>query len=293
MEVIADKRYLETHGFISKLLRILIVPLLNNLPAKIVQMIMRLSSHDARIVLEQKGSTHALEVMYTRYHRSLFSQGVLRGFADLFWHHIVSQPKALRNRLKIVEENLEIEIKKLLNSTLTKEEIRILTVGGGSARAIFQTLQKVNTERADTPIKVINIDKDEKAIEFGRTMAEKSLLHPKFEWINSDAQSILYFIEKDSIHIVEMVGLLDYFSEEKGVEVISQIHKVLKPGGLFIVANVYPNSETSFVTKTGWPHMYYRRPADVERILHKAKFSAEPLIIFEPLKVHLIALVRK
>ena len=137
--IIADDKNLENHSLLTKFIRIFTVPLLNNLPASLIQKVMKLSSHDARKVLESVGSTHALEVMYTRYHRSLFHRGFLNGIADLFWHHGVSQPKALRNRLKIVEEKIEEEIlRSCLGCKLTQVNFYNLTAEFSRGNSIFK-----------------------------------------------------------------------------------------------------------------------------------------------------------
>ena len=268
------------------------MPLLNNLPTSFIQKLMKKSSHDARKVLETVGSTHALEVMYTRYHRSLFDRGFLNGLSDLFWHHAISQPKALRNRLKIVEEKLEEEILRLINDG---SNINILTVGGGSSRALIHCIDRLYKKNIfyGRKVKIINVDKDKRAIELGKELAQRFDLSHIFEWINDDARNLKSLIKPETIDVVEMVGLLDYFSEERGIEVIGQIFNLLRKKGVFIVANIYPNSEMIFVSKTGWPKMYYRTPKDLVSILSKAGFTEEPIVIFEPLRVHIIQVVRK
>ena len=90
-----------------------------------------------------------------------------------------------------------------------------------------------------------------------------------------------------------MVGLLDYFSDENGTELIRSVYASLKPGGVFVVANVHPNEEMPFVTNLGWPFMYYRKPDDLKRLLALGGFSCEPILIPEPLKVHVVAKVIK
>ena len=229
--------------------------------------------------------------MYGRYSLSLFSRGSFQAFADLFWHHCVSQPKALRNRLKIVESNLEKEILRLANN---QGNITILTIGGGSSRGIVQCLNRFQKNNLNCEIKVINIDKSQRAIDLSKEIAENFNLHESFEWIRDDARNIKFLVSKNSVDIVEMVGLLDYFSDEKGVEVVKQIYNVLKQKGLFIVGNVYPNVEMSFIRRSGWPEMYYRMPEDLSRILINSGFSEnKEEIIYEPLKSHIIALIRK
>jgi len=61
------------------------------------------TSKDGKTVVKTGGSVRALGVMCTRYEHKLFSRGILQGMAELFWHHFLFQPKAIRNRLKIVE----------------------------------------------------------------------------------------------------------------------------------------------------------------------------------------------
>ena len=292
--VVADHKNLETHSLITRFVRIFSVPLLNNLPSSIIKKLMKASSHDAATVVDHVGSTYALEVMYTRYHRGLLSRGIFQGFADLFWHHCVSQPKAVRNRLKIVEKNLRSEILKIVAENKKQENIVILTIGGGSARGVIQSISELAKKNLGHRIEVINVDKSRKAIEVSKKIAREFNLYNHFKWINKKAQEIKFLVPKNSVDIVEMVGLLDYFSDKKGIEVMKQIYSVLKKRGLFITGNIYPNPEVSFINKMGWPNMYYRTPDDLSKILELSGFSSKNVqIILEPLKSHIIVTARK
>src|SRR3989344_4750596 len=164
IEVLSGNKF-ETHNFLIKIIRAFFVPLINNVR-----------------------SAHALEVMYSRHQRRLFSRGIVQGIADFFWHHVISQLKAIRNRLKIVEDNIEKELADSINSG--KEEIQILTVGGGSCRAIIHTVSRLKDKYPKTKIKVTNIDKDPKAIELGAKIAEAFDVGSSFNWINDDAPNI-------------------------------------------------------------------------------------------------------
>ena len=154
--IIADYKSLEGHSLFVKFVRVFTVPILNNLPEDFLRRFMKTSSNDAEVVLDNLGSARALEVMYGRYRRNIFSRGAVQGFADLFWHHFVSQPKGVRNRLKIVENNLEKEISRILNEK-TEKEINIVTIGGGSARGIAEVLNKYSDELKDWKILVVNL----------------------------------------------------------------------------------------------------------------------------------------
>ena len=288
---IDNGKHLEKRGFINSIIRFLTLPILNLIPEKALRKTAKASSKDASNILEKVGTTHALEVMYTRHHRKLFSRGILQGIADWYWHHVISQLKAIRNRLKIVEYNLETEIKNRIEAE--QEDIEILTVGGGSSRAIIQTISRFIKEYQETKIIVTNLDKDPTVVELGKKIAESFGVSGSFKWIIDTASKIDLHVAENSVDIVEMVGLMDYFDNEKSISVCKKIYKTLKNGGLFIVANIYPNSEKKFVEKVGWPKMHYKTPDDFINILKEAGFKNEPNLIFEPLRVHIIGLVKK
>jgi len=291
--VIASDKNLEKHNFIVKFVRIFSVPVLNSLPDSFLQRFAKTSSHDAEIVLDNVGSARALEVMYSRYRRNIFSRGIIQGIADLFWHHFFSQPKSVRNRLKIVENNLDKEILHLINNKKAKK-INIVTIGGGSARGIVEVLNKYSDKLKGWKVSVTNLDKSAKAIKLGQELAKEFGLYNNFKWINDLAQNVNLFVAKNSVDIVEMVGLLDYFRDEKSIEVFEQIHGILKKDGLFLVGNIVPNKEQPFMSKMGWPKMYYRSSPDLARLLKDAGFPEEKgEIVLEPLKNHIIAIIRK
>lgn len=291
--IIASGKNLEKHSVLVKIIRIFSVPILNNIPGSFLKRFMRSSSHDAEVVLENVGSARALEVMYGRYRRSLFSRGFFQGLADYFWHHCVSQPKGVRNRLKIVETNLEKEIINILNNKKEKN-IKILTIGGGSARGIVEVLDKYSQQLNGWDISVINVDKSLKAIELGKELAREAGLYKKFKWINDLAQNIKFLLNNSSADIIEMVGLLDYFRDEKAKEVFIQINNILKKDGLFMVGNIVMNKEKPFISRLGWPRMYYRSASGLSKILVSSGFSDKKgKIILEPLKNHIVAIIRK
>ena len=291
--IFADDKKFEKHNLLEKTVRIFSVPLLNNIPSSMMKKILGGTSKDGKTVIKTGGSARALEAMYTRHERKVFSRGVLQGVADLFWHNFLSQPKAIRNRLKIVEERLENEI---LNLFYNKKQstIRILTIAGGSARGIVETVYEFSNNHQGCNIEVVNIDKSEDAINLGKELSSKFNVSESFKWVKDDARSIKNWVQNNSIDIVEMVGLLDYFTDEKGLEVFKQVYNALKVDGMFITANICPNREAPFIRRIGWPNMYYREPEDLSKLLNQAGFSVDRgRIIIEPLKVHIIAIAKK
>jgi SAM-dependent methyltransferase len=286
MTPIFNKIVLEQHLFPIKMIRLFTVPILNSVPSKYLQKLIKKSSPYGSQVIERPGTTHALESMYTKHENR--SKKLLLHIADLFWHNITSQPKAIRNRLKIVEYLLEEELRRIIN---LDEPIKIYNLGGGSSRAVIKIVAKY---AFDKQISVTTIDKDSTAIEIGKLNANKSNIESLFSWVCEDVRNIDKLFPPNSGDLVEMVGLLDYFNNESSVKLINKVYNILKPGGLFIVANVYPNNEQDFVNNIGWPKMYYKNDEDMKYILTRAGFSLLSTdLYFEPLMVHIISSARK
>ncbi|MGD0576583.1 MAG: class I SAM-dependent methyltransferase [Candidatus Staskawiczbacteria bacterium] len=294
MDVIVDHgNDLEKNGFFVKCAGLLIMPVLDILPADFLRWLMAATSKDSKELSEDTGSAVAIEIMYGRYKRKLFSRGVLQGFYDLFWHHVVSQPKSIRNRLKIIKKNLKEGILKTIKES-PKKQINIVAVGGGSARAIAEVVFENFNGLKDRQIHIVNIDANQKAIEISKKLAKELELYKNFEWICGLAQNIESLIKKDSSDIVEMVGLLDYLPDKKAQKMLSKIYPILKTGGLLLAGNSAPNKEEKLVSKIGWPKIYYRSPENFSRLFSASGFSDKNgKIIFEPVKNHMIAVVRK
>lgn len=284
---------LETHNIPTRIIRVITVPLLNLLPKSIVQLFMRKSSKDAGTVVAKGGTTHALEAMYGRSQRKLFSRGIPQGVADILWHHLISQAKSLRNRLKIVQNILQEKIILLLNQ-YNCQEVNILSIAGGSSRSIMYTLKNLKKDGLADHIHVITIDKDESALNVGKALAKELGLESNFEWVHGMASEVGTRFPAKKFDIVEIVGLLDYFDFDRTVKLMVMSRNLMNEHGFIIIANVMPNMERPFVHKTGWPAMFYRKTDEIEKILKTSGFKCSSNdIIIEPLKIHCVGVGQK
>ena len=283
-------QWCEEHGPVAKTIRTVTVPLFNALSERIVRGLLGLSP-DGAMIMNHCGSTLALEVMYEWQKKDPFYAGLLPGLASICWNNLTSHPKAMRNRLRLVQKILNEKIAKRLCSSA--EEVSILSLGGGSSRALIQAIFELAPLAASSSVRVINIDKDAKAAEIGRQIAEQYGLSEIFRWIEGNARDLRTVANDGSVDIVEMVGLFDYFPENMGEMMLRRIHRKLKSGGTLVLANVHPHEEMSFVSKMGWPKMTYRRPEDLKKGLLAAGFEKSPEIIFEPMGVHMIVTITK
>jgi len=95
-------------------------------------------------------------------------------------------------------------------------------------------------------------------------------------------------------HIIEMVGFLDYRPRNKAIGLIKRIRACLPDGGAFLTCNIRKNREKIFLDWILlWP-MIYRSEEEFAELLLGGGFSPDKIqLIYEPFKIHGIAVCRK
>lgn len=202
-----------------------------------------------------------------------------------FWFDNMANRKALSNRKKVVSSLLVDAI----DAFIDEPEVRIISIASGSARAVIEAVKECKHEN----VRVILIDKDEEAILNAKRNAFKSGLFDKFEFICDSTRCLENFSDFRP-HIVEMVGLVDYYSNEKASKLIARVRKIMLKSGFFITGNINKNPEKLFLDwGLLWP-MCYKCPDELKGIMINAGFSPEKVSIFyEPLKIHGVSIAQK
>jgi 2-polyprenyl-3-methyl-5-hydroxy-6-metoxy-1,4-benzoquinol methylase len=205
-----------------------------------------------------------------------------------FWLKI-KNAKAVRNRLKLVKKKLRKEI----NSVLGKEpEIRLLSIACGSAQGVIEVMAEFKQKGAS--IKAIFLDLDPSAIEYSKKMAQKAGVINQITFVNRSAGDLEVAVNEFKPHIVEMVGFLEYRPKEKAIILTEKINKLLTSGGVALISNIAPNFERGFLSQVlNWP-MVYRSPKELSEVIIKGGFNPKNCeIVYEPLRIHGIAICRK
>lgn len=289
-KIVRDKHLkLETNSPARSLFNLIFIPILNLLPIKsrgaikktnkaVSDVVDNATSHKALEILYHKGYTHQVKKVYEKISHTV-------------WFN-TNNSKAVRNRLKIVQGEL---IKILGEKMAEKGEITIVSIAAGSARAIIESLEA--TISPEHKIRVYFVDKNPAALDYSRDLIKKykisTLENYSFNWIENTVNG---FLDANQIKftIVEMVGLMDYFDDDKARTIFEKIYAGLEEGGYFLTANINHNSERPFVTKAiGWP-MIYRTAEHIGRLVHEAGFPHEQLgIYYEPHRIHSIIVARR
>jgi len=228
-------------------------------------------------------SHRALEVMYTYPERK--ESGTTSIFDD-FWENILFNARSIRARLRLVEE----ELGKAIHSR-NKDPVNIVSLGSGSARAVIETLQKLN---GSPRVEAWLIDMSRRSLEYSKKLAGENGIASQMKWFRDYAQNIDRHCKKWTPDIVEMVGLLDYYPEEQAIDLIAKIYDRLNPGGYLITCNIRSNFERPFVTKgIGW-QLIYRSPDELAEIVVKGGFNPERMrLVYEPYRIHGLVIATK
>lgn len=279
----------EQNSLLKKFFNKLYVPLLNSLPASTRNLVKR-TNYSAKRVIEKATTHEAIEVLYK--HGELENS---KSFSQKLFHFIwfsTDNPKAVRNRLRLVTKELEKAIRQKVSDG---EEINLLSIAAGSARAILDSISI--PELQDKKITVSFLDKNPQANEYSKNLvAERH--YPtsySFRWIVDKANNFpSYFQGDNQPNIIEIVGLLDYFDLDAIRRLFLSVNQNLKNGGVFITSNIVDNAERKFITNVvGW-NMIYKLPEHFRGMAVEAGFKEDDIIIFyEPFKIHFVMIAKK
>jgi len=280
----------ETNSIWRIVFNFFFIPILNILPRSSNTLIRR-SHKSVNEVITQATTHKALEILYQNDYKR-YGDSLLERLSHRIWFG-TNNSKAVRNRLRLVKRELAESI---FFISRVQKDISILSIASGSARAVIEALLEIEIP-PEKRITITFVDKDSSALEYSRKIVKthnKLGSNFNFAWVEGTASSFLEKCTVNQFSIIEMVGLLDYFDEQRVLNIFSEIKRVLIDGGFFITANVNDNSERRFLTRiVGWD-MVYRSAIELGELLLKAGFSNDKIkLYYEPLNIHGVSVVRK
>lgn len=243
------------------------------------------ASEHMKEIRDHAGQYLALELMYT-YDPKKNGNGLRDKLLTRFWELCLFNTRAVRYRIEIVEQQIGEMI-----SELNQNPIRIVSVASGSARGILEVLtEQLNGKK----IEVILLDHMREPLNFSLELA-KQLKVNGVSIVRGLAQKIQKCLNHDlvgKIDIVEIVGLLDYLTDEQVVAVLKSANQIMKPGAKMITANITPNPEMSFVTYvSNWP-MIYRTKNELLKLIGQSGLRLVKTLN-DPLKIYNLVVVEK
>lgn len=284
----SEKIDYETNNFLDKSLGFVLIPVLNSLPESLRENV-RKSHKSAKTVMENKTTHVALEALYNKGEHG-GKDGFLETFFKKIWFN-TNNAKAVRNRLKAVKKEVSNISQDLINN---KKDLFIFSIASGSARAVIESIANIYVPE-DRKITISFLDKNPYAVEYSKEKVAQIHFDNnfKFNWHVDTANNFNKYC-KNKPNIIEMVGLLDYFDDEKALKIFKNIYENLDNEGFFITANIDDNKERPFVTNFIDWNMVYRNIDELKELALKAGFEEKNIKVFyEPLKIHTILVAKK
>lgn len=207
----------------------------------------------------------ALQVIY-QYHFRPWR--LFWGLGDHFWQ-MSYNCRSVRARGIFTREAMSY----LLRNVVTKKNrIIVVSLGSGSANQILQGV--ANTHLSSNEIYLILIDNDIRVLEAGRRNARRLGVE---NLIDSHEETVGTFLKKqpfNSVDFVEMVGLSDYFDDNRFSSYLIDIYGLLKKDSFFLGANISSKEEAAYAHGVAcWPNMYYREKEEIIKKLKEAGFK--------------------
>jgi hypothetical protein len=237
---------------------------------------------ESRKVKDYATTWKAMEIVYNHPYPQRWT---FRGMIDEFyWFGLNCQ--SLRNRLKLIKDELRIAISKVDNG----EDVRLISLACGSAESVLEVMAEFKAK--GKIIKAILLDIDPEALERAKKVAEHYGLQKQITIHQGSTYDIVEIAKDFKPQIVEMMGFLDYIKQEEAISLVSKIYEALEINGYLITCNISPNIEQHFLHWViNWP-MVYRTPQEFSEVAEKSGFKNYRLI-YEPLKVHGLLVAQK
>lgn len=209
----------------------------------------------------------------------------LKAFIDSFWQGMLNC-QAVRNRYKLVRKEFSQAVLKFAD----EKEVRIISLACGSAQAVVEVIS--GFKKNGLVVRAVLVDLSQEALEYAQQLAADHGVADQIVTKQVSVSQVVEIAEEFRPHVVEMLGLLDYFPQDKAIKLAKKVEQALELGGYFLTCNIAPNIERWFVLWVINWWMIYRRPSDLVEIALEANFTSFRLV-YEPLQIHGVLIAEK
>lgn len=185
--------------------------------------------------------------------------------------------------ISVAVRNREEDFRRLIADFIRDRQgtkLRIMSLACGPCRELREIVSLNNSLRKNITFDCY--DNDEKALEFA-----KGRLHSQTNFNFLKVNAVKIALKKDPRSIIDekydliySTGLFDYFSEKIATLLISNLKKILRPGGSMVIANVrdkYSNPSVHFMEWVGEWYLVYRSDEAFKEIFINAGFKENEL----------------
>lgn len=179
--------------------------------------------------------------------------------------------RAVKSRLRALEKNIFSISREILQ---TQSNLIIGNFGSGPGRDLIDILS--DHYKGSSRIRAVNIDKDNAALNRGAVMAKNRGVEKNIEFV---CDSLTRYRPREKFDMAVLVGVLCPLDRKTCVEVLSQLKKMVNPGGIIIASNATPEMEREdpfsyFIMRwlAGW-HLIFKEETGLKEIFQEAGFE--------------------
>ena len=292
MYKVASGPQFERQGIFSKIFnKFFLIPIFNLLPSVLGRFFITRSSKTVKGIYDNAKNSRALEYLYNFDGKITITGGFIDSVFTFLWQHNFINAKAARNRFKLVEAKLYkvcVEVAKN-----TKGHVRIFSLASGSARVVLKVASRLRKDGVILDIKLLDLDP--KALELSKSIASAfNVLDLVSEICVDKVSNFEKYCEDWVPDVIEMVGFMDYLTQEKAILLAEKVHRVLPDKGYFVTCNIKDNYERKFVTDILKWDMIYRDEDMLLDVMLKGGFALDNCeLIYEPYLIHGLAIGKK
>lgn len=283
--------FFEKHAVLNNIFHtFILLPILSFLPKKIGRGFVVKSSKAASDVYKHAKTSRALEALYNFKGKIDTKNNIIDGMFTFIWQHNFRNAKAVRNRFKLAKRELKDAIREV--HSIKQSEINLLSLASGSARVVLEIMSELQKEGIAVKAKLLDLDPE--ALKLSMKIAKELGVDKHIILCNDKVSNFEKFCENWNPDVVEMIGFMDYLSQEKAIDLSTKIFNQLKIGGHYITCNIRDNSERKILERIFNWRMIYRNEDELADVALSGGFNHENVkIIYEPYLIHGLAVSKK
>ena len=254
--------------------RVVINPFANHMPASLLRGLLKVgNSKLAAANWADPGGWESMVISYSGQCQELSDQVLVKAG---------TMPMALRNRKRLGAYLLARMIDQSPFSP-----VHVLCLGAGPGLIIMDAL-----ELARKPSRATLVDLNPAAFEYGMNTAAQRGLGDRVRYIQSDIRQLKNYLDEPP-HVVKMLGICEYLSDEQLVGIASAVGELM-PEGCPLLANSLSlaHGNDRFFRRVLGLHMIHRSSQQVAELIAQAGFG-DFVVQSEPLGVYDLLTARK
>ena len=194
---------------------------------------------------------------------------------------------AARNRRRIVTDRLV----QLINEQTQASPLVMLGIGAGPGNHIQSAIVESGLRSDRVQAWLIDIADD--AFEFGRDLASQLGISECVQFVQGDARKISDALPNTHPHIVKLVGIVEYLTDEQLAEMLDSIYEVMAPGGTLLTHGLVDRYNTSpFLHRVFDLEHHQRDEEKITAMLNEAGFDVFHSVT-DPTGIHPIVTAKR